>query len=215
MLPWWVSYCRIGDLAIFLDVRRNRYRAMAWESARALIDASASSSPEPVTRRMRALGWLDDRPAPITPMTLPPSPAQELAPQVTAYGSKPFLVTEALWALGSTRLRLAIRSLERNLAAVRRINRKAADEPPPLLTDIAPVLTAFRMAERYVLTNKTCLLRSLALQAALARRGMATSVVFGVKLQPFEAHCWLQHEDTLLNDTVERTGLFTPIRVVH
>jgi hypothetical protein len=215
LLPSWVSYCRIGELAVFLDVRRDRYRAMAWDSAQPFINTSEASMPTQVARKARALGWLDE--ASCTIAQAPPecAPLEELAPDVMARTPPPRWVAEALWLLGKTKVHLAMRSLERNLAEVSRRNAATALAAEGDSSAIPPILAAFRMAERYALASNTCLLRSLALQAALVRRGVATSVVFGVKLHPFEAHCWVQRGPTLLNDTAERTGMFVPIRIVH
>jgi hypothetical protein len=215
LLPSWVSYCRIGELAVFLDVRRDRYRAMAWESAQPFINAPEASMPTQVARKARALGWLDDASCTIAPAPPACTPLEELAPDVMARTPPPRSVVEALWLLGMTRVHLAMRSLERNLAEVSRRNAATTLAAEGDISATPPILAAFRVAERYALANNTCLLRSLALQAALARRGVATSVVFGVKLHPFEAHCWVQQGPMLLNDTVERTGMFVPIRIVH
>jgi hypothetical protein len=35
-----------------------------------------------------------------------------------------------------------------------------------------------------------------------------------VKLEPFGAHCWIQDDDTVLNDTVEVVRQYTPVLVV-
>lgn len=59
-----------------------------------------------------------------------------------------------------------------------------------------------------------CLARSLALADQLAQRGCGTHVVFGVKLAPFVAHCWVQADDLVLNETVEEVARYTPILVV-
>lgn len=215
MLPSWVSYCRIGELAVFLDVRRDRYRAMAWDSAQPFIKTSEAAMPPQVARKARALGWLDEASCTIAPAPPTCAPLEELAPDVMGRTPPPRWVAEALWLLGKTRVHLAMRSLERNLAEVSRRNAATALVAEGDSSAIPPILAAFRMAERYALASNTCLLRSLALQAALVRRGVATSVVFGVKLHPFEAHCWVQRGSTLLNDTAERTGMFVPIRIVH
>jgi hypothetical protein len=38
--------------------------------------------------------------------------------------------------------------------------------------------------------------------------------VFGVNADPFEAHCWVQAGNVVLNDTVAWVSGFTPIMVV-
>ena len=59
-----------------------------------------------------------------------------------------------------------------------------------------------------------CLFDSLALLEFLSKYGLHPSWVFGVQPDPFEAHCWLQHQDTILNDTVEVVSTYTPIMAV-
>lgn len=58
-----------------------------------------------------------------------------------------------------------------------------------------------------------CLARSALLMAYLRRLGHGADWVFGVRLWPFEAHCWVQLGDTALNDQVERLVAFTPLMV--
>jgi len=59
-----------------------------------------------------------------------------------------------------------------------------------------------------------CLRDSLALAQWLGPRSAAL-LVFGAKLDPFGAHCWLQLGDLLLNDRVETISLFRPVRVIR
>jgi hypothetical protein len=35
--------------------------------------------------------------------------------------------------------------------------------------------------------------------------------VFGVRLDPFAAHCWLQTDRLLLTDAADALGVFTPV----
>lgn len=56
-----------------------------------------------------------------------------------------------------------------------------------------------------------CLFDSLALKLFLAKYGLFPQWVFGVRLNPFSAHCWLQHGETLVNDSLDFVGRFTPI----
>ena len=59
-----------------------------------------------------------------------------------------------------------------------------------------------------------CLFDSLALLDFLAMRGLAADWVFGVRMSPFSAHCWLQAGDTLLDADIEETRCRLPIMVV-
>ena len=59
-----------------------------------------------------------------------------------------------------------------------------------------------------------CMFDSLALLHFLAWHGVFPEWVFGVTAEPFKAHCWVRAGTTVLNDTLERTGAFTPIMQV-
>jgi len=56
-----------------------------------------------------------------------------------------------------------------------------------------------------------CLQRSALLIAYLQRLGFQADWVFGVRLWPFSAHCWVQSDGVCLNDDVERLQAITPI----
>jgi hypothetical protein len=58
---------------------------------------------------------------------------------------------------------------------------------------------------------RQCLQDSLALAGWLKRRGVQPTVVFGVAVPAFAAHCWVQHDDAILNDSFDRVSRFTPI----
>ncbi|HEX3913133.1 MAG TPA: lasso peptide biosynthesis B2 protein [Steroidobacteraceae bacterium] len=59
-----------------------------------------------------------------------------------------------------------------------------------------------------------CLFDSLALLNFLARYDIFPTWVFGVQSEPFAAHCWVQHDEFVLNDTVDRVRLYTPLMAV-
>ena len=72
----------------------------------------------------------------------------------------------------------------------------------------------FAAARRWLPHASNCLLDSLALLMFLKDHGAFADLVFGAKLDPFAAHCWLEAGDVLLNDRLERIEGFTPVGVV-
>jgi len=74
-----------------------------------------------------------------------------------------------------------------------------------VFADLRPYLFGWRDA---------CLFESFVLSEFLARHGIFPSWVFGVQARPFGAHCWLQLDDIVLNDTVERVSAYMPIMAV-
>jgi len=63
-------------------------------------------------------------------------------------------------------------------------------------------------------TRGLCLLEAIVLLEYFARYRLFPTWVFGVQTRPFAAHCWLQHEHIVLNDTVEHVTRYTPIMTV-
>jgi hypothetical protein len=59
-----------------------------------------------------------------------------------------------------------------------------------------------------------CLFDSICLLDFLAQYALFPRLVFGVNAEPFQAHCWLQEDRMVLNDTVERVSAYTPIMSV-
>lgn len=73
----------------------------------------------------------------------------------------------------------------------------------------AVVMTVLRVLP----TDSRCLVRSLVLLAMLARRGIHSTLVIGVRTEPeFAAHAWVEFEDEPLLPT--GNGEFTPLTVV-
>lgn len=56
-----------------------------------------------------------------------------------------------------------------------------------------------------------CTFDSLAFLEFLARHGIYPRWVFGVQADPFQAHCWVQFGETLLNDRLDRVASLAPI----
>ncbi|MDQ8027453.1 MAG: lasso peptide biosynthesis B2 protein [Brevundimonas sp.] len=76
---------------------------------------------------------------------------------------------------------------------------------------LARLTGAARRARPWVPFEGECLQRSFQLRALLARWGVATDWVFGVRTWPFGAHCWLQHGDLVIGDRLERVRRYVPI----
>lgn len=59
-----------------------------------------------------------------------------------------------------------------------------------------------------------CLVRAIAVHAACRRRGINPKLMFGVRMNPFGAHCWVQLGSTVLVGEFEQVRLYTPIMVL-
>jgi hypothetical protein len=73
----------------------------------------------------------------------------------------------------------------------------------------------FLKARRLVPFKRNCLLDSLSLLRWLGIHRSAVALLFGVKLDPFAAHCWVQAGTLVLNDRIETVAAFNPVRVIE
>lgn len=213
MLPPWVSHCVIEDKVIFLDVRQNRYLALSHSGAAGLLNGTMAGLSAGVAKQVNKLGWLEGGEDRCSGGRPPIAALGELSSGQPP-SEVPFeTIVSAARFVAELRLAMTFRKFERLLQGVAIENRAAAS------TDISfglnQLVAAFQIVEQFLLPHGTCLLRSLALHRLLSRKGHPSTLLFGVKLHPFEAHCWLQNDDILINDTFEQVGLFMPLRAVH
>lgn len=89
---------------------------------------------------------------------------------------------------------------------------QAAFEPPT--QDLLDIAVRFNGWAPYAPLPTKCLLRAFMLRRLLQRRGHEAAWVFGVTTWPFQAHCWIQRGDVVLDDTVERVRPFHRIMVI-
>jgi len=216
-----LSYCRVGERLVFLDVASDRYFHL----------------PSPMGCSLVA--YLDGVECPTSDISELVERAILVEQVGTAIGSRPSIkgavrsaveaslpprnlrvseLMEVFAIVLITRMKLKISTLKSvldGLAADRRIQTaeiKPLEElPEQHLSDAAAV---FRRARLYVPIEMRCLLDSIAMARFLLRRRIHAHLVFGIALDPFSAHCWVQADDLVLNDTVGNVTSHTPIRVV-
>ena len=81
--------------------------------------------------------------------------------------------------------------------------------------DLVDVASRFLGARKFVPVPGNCLLDALSMLRWLGPCRNAVALIFGAKLDPFAAHCWVQVDDLVLNDHVESVAAFTPVRVIR
>lgn len=76
---------------------------------------------------------------------------------------------------------------------------------------LARLVAAARRLRPWLPREGECLKRAFQLRALLAEHGVVADWIFGVRTWPFAAHCWLQVDDLVVGDRLERVRLYTPI----
>lgn len=220
-----VSFCRIGGNLVFLDVARDRYFRLPPSLENEFVHAARGAPQD--TAALDALIGLEvivassDTRAGIHPVTstLPSTSLLEQGHIETDRALKVGTFLEVLAHVVSMRLRLSFQPLSAVLAnaSVYRDTKTAtyaARAPANFTADLQTMTQLFRRARRLVPIEPVCLLDSLALLHFLARRGLPANLIFGIALNPFSAHCWLQAGETALNESLTVVAAHTPIRIV-
>lgn len=218
MLRAGVTFCRVGDRLVFLDLPRDRYFCLTPQTEQMfdrLIEDGDLTDREQTD--LRAL--IDDGPLveaegssrPL-PCAAPCPPALSLLDQPSS-ASRMRATIEALIAHQAARVRLKLFGLD---SVLRQTAARAKATSQTAETDAAARLVAAALARASLIVSarNQCLSISLAAMAMLHRRGVAATLVLGVKLRPFQAHCWVQTGADLVTDRVDVVRNFTPIRVV-
>ncbi|MGD9711856.1 MAG: lasso peptide biosynthesis B2 protein [Thermomicrobiales bacterium] len=202
-----ISYSVCDDRAVFLDVERDRYFCLPSQLnqafVRTVVDGEAMLSAH--VERLRALGI--ERLVPGDFASRPDIqaiPTKEIAPSDRA--SSMLWASAAQWLVQSRlkRWRFA-RLLARERGRTPGPSHNASDQT------LANLHAAFRRASLWMGEADQCLARSIAFRMLAFRLGLAPTLVLGIKLDPFAAHCWVQMGDCVVNDSLERVRGFTPI----
>ena len=213
-----VSYAILGESVIILDVAANRYFLASKAASDALQKASSGrdiadaehAALEPLIERGILFADPGGAIAP-APSNLPIGAILDEEPGKLRW--RDFF--RVLYDIVLYERRLRRSSLSKLLG--KRGSRQFARRRKSPRDDAAvsrSIAFAYRCAGMLFPTIDRCLPRSLALASTLARRGIECDLVLGVALGPFSAHCWVQKEGVVLNDSLEHVRNFTPILVV-
>jgi len=229
-----VFLCRGKRHWVFLDVKRDKYfcvdrpqfealgpRLKGWRDATEPNegDAAASEDASALASDLLSRGILTER-ADDTKDALPtvyPLPTGAVESEARPRSRGLFCLQAAIFFAASARASRELRrqSFQLTVESVRKRKSRAASRPGLLQLERARALVSvFERLRWYYPRSYLCLFDSLALVHFLARFGVFPDWVFGVTADPFEAHCWVQSGNIVLNDTVERVAAFTPIMSV-
>jgi hypothetical protein len=203
----------VGDDLIALDTDADAYGCLPGLGAairRDLPDSRVEIADAAVAGQLIEAGLIGPVPQSTVTPALPPIPTRSawrtervaIAPSDLGRMAKAYVrATPDLW-------RSSFRKL---LFEVARERPREADTSPGTIQRDAQ---AFDQLMPFVPFQGECLFRSRLLLAFLRTEGRDATWVFGVRTYPFQAHCWLQAGDTVLDDAAERVCGYMPILAV-
>lgn len=219
-----VSFCQVDDCLVFLDLDTDRYFRLSARLEQALCallegDGAPEEDARDLVRRnvLTSIGNGETRH--LRRMIEVPSRSVLENSTGNARPGVP-VALEVFGVVSWTQLVLKTRPLDRVInRTITHRQRGTASRPSSAVAEPCPghlveATQQFMRSRLSVPIETCCLLDSLALVRFLARRGLAASLVFGVALDPFAAHCWVQAGTWVLNDTLGNVLAHTPIREV-
>lgn len=196
-----VHMAKVGNDLLILDVYADDYACLFARADEVTLAANGAIAASPdLEAAFHSAGYLEiaapeGRRKPLT------SPVRAVSAEPSQGAARLIGVAEA-WADALVFRKRALHQLVRPP----RLHPRAGARAAVIAADFAAALP-------WAPANGACLQRAFQLRRRLARRGVATDWVFGVRTWPFAAHCWLQIEDRVIGDRLERVRAYTPIAV--
>lgn len=206
-----LSCCTIGERVVFLDRAADRYFGLsaAAEARFCAVLAGHDSDATDAAERLIDQSLLvrtsgSDRQIPCTL----PTPDREIVGN-DASASMP---STAMAAISFYRAKRALR-IDGWSRAIEYASRASAAQPARSSSTeaLAGVARSFHRLALWVPSRDACVPRSMAIVARCAALGQPVSLIVGVRLDPFAAHCWVQRGTMLVGERLEVVASFTPI----
>jgi hypothetical protein len=226
--------CLTDDIFVFLDLKNDQYSCLERQHTQGfakimgLLDALPQAEREPPVEASELRGIITDLetrglvtrdPAAGRCAALIPEPTQLKELSGYAIGEVPKIraghVISFFRALITVKTMLRFASMERIITRVKRRKLRQAQTRETDPAKIAEMVEIYKILKPLFVTVKDqCLYNSFFLIEFLARYRIYPSWYFGVRLNQFYAHCWVQDGDTLYDDFVQSVCQNRPIMKV-
>ncbi len=221
--------CLSGSSVVLLDLKADRYLALEASRACSLAGLVAGWPPlatekllptaeagNRIAAGMLKRGLLTSERSQGKELTPPVAVPTDSAIEAADEGEIPLRLKHLLSfaaAVTAARFHLRFRSMEWIVDDVCRRRAKVISREGQHEVAIRQLSRLFDRLRSYTYDARgACLFDSLALLYFLLREGLQPQWVIGVRSSPsFMAHSWIQHGATLLNDSLDRVSVYTPI----
>jgi hypothetical protein len=235
-----VFVCRTQDGAVFLDLESESYFGLGhptavaletvvlnWPCANGLPSCQPTNvrivedSPEALARALVKRHLLTDDEACAAPATLVSATPKDEVTFEEALShrlpKRPDIFINYFRATLSVLIRMRFTSLEALIRRFRSRRLQGQDSDAEFTQGRARELSCtFLGLQSVIVTRKgACMFDSLCLTRFLEYYGIFASIIIAVRTSPFEAHCWVQYGNLVLNDTMSNVQEFSPILILR
>lgn len=194
-----LSFGAVGTNIVVLDLAADRYFQLRGAEAALLTGAAGHGPHQSAFETLAEKGLLGRGPGlAIEPVVAPA--AMTSAVETTGRAVKLGLAevirerVGAAWSLRRRGLHATIVGWRKEKA---RISVHAADDE-----EAGAIARGYASARMLLPAERLCVPDSLALTRCLWKRGVGADLFFGVRLDPFAAHAWVQQGETILSDSL-------------
>ncbi|WP_293455520.1 lasso peptide biosynthesis B2 protein [Phenylobacterium sp.] len=208
---------KVGADLVLLDASRGEYMCVPQGASTLSLDPDSDAIAAPdaeAGRKLQQAGfaiWTADHAG--APRRPPPAlPTRDL-PERSDVATTLQDLRDVAWAYGAMTWCYRGRSFGAIVAQAQRLA-DARGRHDLNMIDIDRDVKVFRRWLPWAPFQGECLVRSFMLLLFLHRRGRGAAWVFGVRTWPFSAHCWLQVDDTVLDDHSGHLAGYMPIMAI-
>lgn len=238
-----VHLCVTDDHVVLLDLKRDKYvgvgRAQmgalqacvkgwpALQGAAAPAVRGPAAPAQSLPSKLLQSGMLTTdlaRGKAASPISLPRPESSLIEPapdgRADLFDARPAIGSERTFnfirACTAARMSLRFRSIAAVVAraTARKAQRIGSSRNLDLAAARAHVAAFVHLRPLLFTAKDACLFDSLAMVRFLSHYGEFPMWVFGVQTGPFAAHCWVQHQGVVFNDTPDHVRRYTPILAV-
>lgn len=206
------SWCRCNGQAVFLDLAHDRYFRLTDALDQSFQRWSAG---EPITaaelEQLVESGVLARGEGGAMAATIHPPARRDLA-HARPHRQTLADIASAVALQLRARYALARMPLARIVAGLEAHHEGRGGRPDE--ARLRRVAGAFVASAALLRAHDQCLPRAIAARRLCNRLGQAAALVFGVRIDPFAAHSWVQSGDAVIVGDLETVRLYTPILAI-
>ena len=223
--------CLADDRLIFSDTREDRYRCLSKANTQLALrlfgfqgadltpvntgHVAAQRQTQQLLQALREKDLLARRGVhgkPFTPLSIPMPTSSLASCSPPAFSFQHLRHLKAFFqASFAASAKFHLYSLRQTVRGVESRRLRSRQKHPQDIHAMQRLAATFHHVRPLYPKNYICRFDSLALIEFLAHYRQFPRWVFGVKGEPFGAHCWVQEDEFLLNDSVAYVRQFTPI----